>query len=220
MKIIKKAELANQFKEYQDKVNEKLRKYAKNEESWHYLEVVITIFSITFFIIFAIRPAVVTISGLVGEINEKKELSQQMQQKINSVVIAQEEFALVQGKRELLESYLPSDYAITHGITQVAGAASEGDLSVGQMSVGQIENMINPSKKLSGLRFNFSSEGAYDQIKKFFKQLETIRRWVEVDSYQIGIKEEKDTPLDLLNFYLNGKFNYWFEKTYGQEKNN
>ncbi len=212
--------LTNQFKDYQKKVNKKLEKYAENEERWNYLEVVITIFSITFFVIFAIRPAIVTISSLVGEIKEKEELSQKMQRKINSVIIAQEEFALVQGKRKLLESYLPSDFAISQGIAQVAGVSLESNLPVNQFSVKQIDNMIRPSKDLSGLDFNVTSAGDYGQIKEFLEYVNESRRWLEVENYQINISEDEENPLGLLNFYIKGKFNYWFEENYGQEKNN
>jgi hypothetical protein len=218
--MFKKKQIANQFKKYQDKVNAFLEEYAENKESWKYLEVIITVFSVAFFIVFAIRPAVVTISGLVGEINEKKDLTQKMQRKINSVIIAQEEFALVQGNRYILESYLPSEFAISQGIAQVAGAANEIGLPVEQLSVDHIQNMTNPPKSFSGQKFNFSTKGDYQDIKEFIRLINLVRRWMEINNYQIGLNKDKEAALTSLTFFLNGQFHYWFENTYGQEINN
>jgi hypothetical protein len=217
--MFKKKQIANQFKKYQDKVNAFLEEYAENKESWKYLEVIITVFSVAFFIVFAIRPAVVTISGLVGEINEKKDLTQKMQRKINSVIIAQEEFALVQGNRYILESYLPSEFAISQGIAQVAGAANEIGLPVEQLSVDHIQNMTNPPKSFSGQKFNFSTKGDYQDIKEFIRLINLVRRWMEINNYQIGLNKDKEAALTSLTFFLNGEFHYWFENTYGQEVN-
>ncbi len=209
--------LTNQFKKYQDKVNDKIYEYAESQESWHYLEVVITIAAVIFFVIFAIRPAVVTIAGLVGEINEKKELTQKMQRKINSIISAQEEFAYVQGQRDLLESYLPSTFSITQGVAQVAGAAKDSNLTLPGLSISQIEDMINPGDELSGLEFNVSSNADYEEIKTFIEQVKTVRRWMDIDSYQISLSDDEEVSPETLSFYLSGKFNYWFEENYGQE---
>jgi Tfp pilus assembly protein PilO len=208
--------LKNQFKEYQEKINTRLTEYAENKNSWRHMEVIITLLSITFFIIFAIRPAVLTISGLIGEINEKKETSKKMQSKINSVIIAQEEFALVQGKREILESYLPSKFSIIQGIVQIAGAASDSNLEINQMNIRGIENMISPGNEFSGLEFSYSSKGEYDQLKTFIKDLSLVRRWIDVSSYQVNLADEKDQPVNILNFNVRGDFNYWFEENYGK----
>ncbi len=213
---MKKKELKNQLEEYQKKLNNKLTEYAESESSWRHMEIIITLLSITFFVVFAIRPAVLTISGLIGEINEKKETSRQMQSKINSVIIAQEEFALVQGKRNILESYLPSKFSIIQGIIQVAGAASGSNLEINQMNIRGIENMVSPGSEFSGLEFSYSSKGEYDQLKSFIKNLNLVRRWIDIKSYQVSVGEEKDQPLHVLNFNLSGDLNYWFEENYGK----
>lgn len=216
---MEKANLTSQIKNYQKKVNKKLNEYAQDEGKWQYLEAIITILATTFFIIFAIRPAVITIFGLVGEIREKRELSQRMQQKINVVITAQEEFATVQGKRDILESYLPSDFSISQGIAQVTGAVMESDLPLSQISLSQLE-MIDPSKDLSGLSFSFSTKGDYEHMQRVIRQLDIVRRWIGIDSYKIGVNQDKgeDVPAGQLNLFYEGQLNYWFEELYGREE--
>jgi len=215
---LKKAELAKKFKGYEQKINKKLDEYADNKESWHYLEVIITILATTFFLIFAIRPAVVTISGLVGEIKEKEELSEQMQTKINSVIQAQDEFAYVQGKRALLESFLPSDFAISQGIVQVAGATTDSGLDVNNINISEVDNMVNPSQDLSGLEFNLSASGQYSQIEEMIKSVNLVRRWIEVENYNIAVVDEKEAEKGQLRMGLRGKINYWFEELVNERK--
>lgn len=216
-KQMNKLKIFKKIKKYQDSANKSLNEYAKDNENWRYLEVIITLLSITFFIVFAIRPTVITIADLVGEINEKKELTQQMQQKIDLIIIAQNEFALVQGSRDLLESYLPTKFAISQGIAQMAGASMNSNLPVKHVSVSSIDDMINPTRDFSGLEFDFSSDGNYQELRLFLGELDSVRRWVDVNRFQIKASEERDHPPGFLNFNFRGQFNYWFEETYGQE---
>ncbi len=213
---MKKEKLQQELKNYHQKIDKKLNEYASDSVNWRYTEAVITILATTFFIFFAIRPAVITIAGLIGEINEKREISSRMQQKINNIVSAQEEYALVQERRDLLESYLPSDFGISQGITQVGGISMDDNLPVSQMRLEEME-MANPKTDLSGIEFNFSTQGEYDQLKRLVEQIGLVRRWINIDNYQITVGEDDEAPLTQLKFNLKARFNYWFEGNYGED---
>ncbi len=217
---MEKPKLKDQLKKYQDSANKKLDQYVQDKENWRYLEVIITLASVTFFIVFAIRPTVVTITGLIGEINEKRELTQKMQQKIDTIIIAQEEFALVQGNRDLLESYLPTRYSISQGIAQVAGISMDNGLPLKHVGMDSIENMVNPTKDFASLEFDFSTGGSYQQLRSFLMDIDAVRRWIDVNRFEISVNDDKDTPPGFLKFNFQGGLNYWFDEVYEQKKNN
>lgn len=221
-------DLSQLLTNYTGKAQEKVEKYAKEEKTWYYVEVILTLFTISFFIIFAVRPAVVTISGLVGEINRKEELSQKMRQKINSVVVAQEQYGVVQENWELLASFLPSDFDFPQAIAQVAGSAQEDDVRLSGLTFDDLD-FVNQdvlakkkpdtlkqmgNKNLEALSFSFNSESDLEILKKYISRLERVRRWTKIDSYQLSKSdskkdEEQSSGIDLL---INGYWLFWSDK--------
>lgn len=221
-------DLSQLLTNYTGKAQEKVEKYAKEEKTWYYVEVILTLFTISFFIIFAVRPAVVTISGLVGEINRKEELSQKMKQKINSVVVAQEQYGVVQENWELLASFLPSDFDLPQAIAQVAGSAQEDNVRLGGLTFDDLD-FVNQdvlakkrpdtlkemgNKNLEALSFSFNSQSDLEILKKYLSRLKQARRWTQIDSYQLSKSsskkdEEESSAIDLL---IDGYWLFWLDK--------
>lgn len=215
----------------QERVSRTVQKYQKKEEVWKYTEISLTLFVIAFFTLFAIRPAAVTISGLVGEIKEKEKISLEMKKKINSVITAQEEYALYQQKVDLIDSFLPVRFNLASGLAQIVGAA--GEAKVAQKGIGLAEiNLGQPQKTteviggtkrakkgvnkniktsqhspLKEIDFNFHGDGRFPDFKNFVNFLLGTRRWIEITRYQLAqkTKEEKDK----IRITLDGKIYFW-----------
>lgn len=213
---------------YQKGLGQTIRKYREREEVWKYTEVSLTLFAIAFFVVFAIRPAAIAISGLVGEIKEKEKISLQMKKKINSIIAAQEEYALYQQRVSLLDSFLPSNLNVAQGLTQVIGAAGETRVSAKGVSVSEFElnsqviardrtskgsrDQKQPSSKeqsqLREIKFNFDGFGEYPDLKEFLSYLVKTRRWIEISQYQIA-SNQKENEESNLKVTINGKLYFW-----------
>ncbi len=220
MKIDLKDLLAN----YTGEAHKKVEKYAQEEKTWYYTEVILTLFTISFFIIFAIRPAVITITGLVGDINRKEELSQRMGQKINSVIIAQEEYGLVQTNWELLASFLPSEFSLSQGVAQVVGKAQEENLNLEVSSFGGLnfikQDVISSrqgveaeSENLSGLSFTLNTDSDLGILEKYISEIRQARRWTQIDNYQLSKPEDKgEEQAEGINLKIDGYWLFWRDK--------
>lgn len=227
-----KVDLSQLLANYTGEAKKKVDKYAEEEKTWYYIEVILTLFTISFFVIFAIRPAVVTISGLVGEVQRKKELSQRMKQKINEVIIAQEEYSLVQKNWEVLASFLPSEFDLPQGIAQLAGSAQEEDVSLTNLSLDDLDFVKHEvkskkkeieadNKNLEGLNFSFKTKNDLEALKNFISQIKQSRRWTQVGNYQLSKadrkeKEEETGSIDLL---VDGFWLFWLEKNETKKDN-
>jgi len=110
-----------------------LNQYRENEQIWAYTETALTIFLIAIFVFFAIRPAVITITGLLSEIEAKEELVLKIRKKINSVVQAQDSYAQVQSRHKVLEAFLPDDPHYTHTAAQVQGVSQDSNLNISKI---------------------------------------------------------------------------------------
>jgi hypothetical protein len=221
-------DLSQLLANYTGKAQKKVEKYAQEEKTWYYVEVILTLFTISFFAIFAIRPAVVTISGLVGEINRKQELSERMGQKINTVIVAQEQYALVQENWQLLASFLPSEFDFPEAIAQVAGSAQENNLNINSLGFSNMgfvnQKVIEKSQpetlaeidndQLEALAFSFRSKSELEALKTFLTRLPQSRRWTKIDSYQMsksGSDDEEEGQRGI-NLSINGYWLFWRDK--------
>ncbi len=208
------------FKPYQ----EKLTQVAKQETTWKYVEVSLTLFTIAFFVIFAIRPAVSTISGLVGEIKEKEATSLAMKRKINAIIEAQENYARYQREIGLIDSFLPSDFSLAQGLAQVLGSAGEARVVLETVNLPELTfaggsnlkaRTIVTSKGsnrevsvLKGINFSFSANGDYQRLRQLLNQLVNTRRWIEVSRYRIGLPKEKERGAEL-RLVVDGRVYFW-----------
>ncbi len=71
-------------------------------------ELFLSIFTIIFFAVFAIKPTLTTMSDLVKEIEDKQKLNKQMQQKVTALATAQTEYEKFQDQFYLLDQSLPT----------------------------------------------------------------------------------------------------------------
>jgi len=84
-----------------------LRKQQENKKFLKTIEISGTFLLIAFFSYFAIRPTVITISALNGDIESKKILKNELKEKINKVIEAQDLYSQVQEKYYVVNSSLP-----------------------------------------------------------------------------------------------------------------
>lgn len=86
-----------------------IKKQQENRKFVKSIEISATFVLITFFLYFAVRPTVITISKLKGDIESKKILKEELKSKINQVIIAQDKFSQVQERYSVVESSLPDN---------------------------------------------------------------------------------------------------------------
>jgi hypothetical protein len=84
-----------------------LKKQQENRKFVKSIEIGATFILVTFFLVFALRPTIVTISALKGDIESKKILKEELRVKINKVIAAQELFSQVQERYAVVNSSLP-----------------------------------------------------------------------------------------------------------------
>jgi len=97
------------------------------------VELAATFILISFFLFFAIRPTVLTISALVGEIKSKELLSREMKKKISSVILAQDLFSQVQERYSVVESCLPALPHFSQATSQIQGLLDERSIEFSKL---------------------------------------------------------------------------------------
>lgn len=100
-----------------------IKKQQENRKVIKSIEIGATFILITFFLVFALRPTIITISTLKGDIESKKILKEELRNKINKVIIAQDLFSQVQERYQVVNSSLPDkpNYYESSAIIQQIG---------------------------------------------------------------------------------------------------
>ncbi len=199
-----------------------LNQYRENEQIWAYTETALTFFLIAVFVFFAIRPAVITVTGLLSEIEAKEELVLKIRKKINSVVQAQDGYAQVQSRHKTLEAFLPDDPRYTHTAAQVQGVSQDSNLNVSRINFtikDENEKSQNVSKAVQSnvvpVTFSTSTAAEYQDFLVFLNRLLETRRLVIPEDFSLSRpkdSQKENAPKEgqiLIN--LKGNSFYWNE---------
>ena len=176
-----------------------LSKQRENKKFVRSIEISGTFILISFFTFFAIRPTLLTISKLVGDIKAKEILVKQFKSKINDVIISQDLFSEVQEKYALVESSLPTSPRFHQAASQIVGLTEKN-----QIYLNKINYSITDSNYYST---SISTSSSYLSATSLLSELLQNRRLFQID--QISFSLEKDTANKMINISLPLKIYYW-----------
>lgn len=172
---------------------EYLKKQKEIEKSRRLFEISITFLLISFFLFFAIRPTVLTISALVGEIKSKEILSTKMTAKINQVITAQDNFSAIQEKYFLVEDALPSTQNYADAMIQIDTLSSQNDIILDKLSFVQSDKQYFSTQ--------ISTSSTFASGLKLLESLFNNRRLLNIS--QVSFVQNKDTqPFQKINLNL------------------
>ena len=163
----------------------------------------ITIFTISFFLIVAIRPTLVTIAKLNTEIKDNTEANLLLQKKISTLITAQEVYAKNSDNLALLDEAFPekSEFPrLAYFFEQVATASGVTLKSLSFERIGGATAKEQSTSASSGQPLNFSiaASGDYLNLKGLLKELESSRRILKITSSSFNrVKKGEEFELQL-----------------------
>jgi type IV pilus assembly protein PilO len=172
----------------------------KKKQARVYTGIVLTIFTVSFFGFFAIRPTLVTISGLLKEIKDKKGVVKQMDDKITALANAQTNYSQVEEELYLVDQSLPLDPDLASLMKQLEVLARANSVTLESIQYNKI-NLLGEIEKEEGQKagFSISLSGSYDNLKQFLHSLDNLRRIILVDSFSFSTKTEEEMQVLMLN---------------------
>ncbi len=195
-----------------------LRFFLGKENGWHILEAFLTLFLLLFLLLFALRPTILAISQLMGEIKARQHLAQKMQTKIGKLTQAQSVYFDFENDIDLLDDYYPEGLYFKHGVLQLLGTALENNLEVENVSLKKWQ-LPKGTGERGKLGFHFSAKGNYENIKNFLRTIYQVRRAIWIEVYNLAPAK---TPLgakskSLLELNMDGYF-LFFSPANGKRK--
>jgi len=181
-----------------------LKKITQSNKARSFAWISLTVFTITFFLIVAIQPTLITIARLNKEIKDKKEASSQLQKKIDTIIAAQEEFAKNIDNSQLLDEALPEKSQFPLLAYYFENLANNEGVTLNSLSFGKIEiesknGAKAQNKTADSLNFQVGVSGDYLKLKNFLNNLEATRRLLKSENvFFTQVKVETGKEISLL----------------------
>jgi Tfp pilus assembly protein PilO len=164
-----------------------LKKQRENYRFMRSLEISATFILITFFLFFAIRPTVIIISTLWGDIQSKQLLRSQLKTKINNVILAQDLFSQVQEKYQIVNTSLPDRPSFYETAQQLQQTGNNSALNINSfdynLQTGE-KDLLSPNLKT--YQISIDVNGSFASATKLITELLANRRLINISSISIG----------------------------------
>ena len=185
-------------KNKQDQLSNALLDFYQNPVARVSLELILSNLAVIFFAIFAIRPTLITMSDLVKEIEDKRELDEQMDLKIASLSTAEEQYNRYEDQFYLLDQSIPKQFDLVESLKKIEKVAGEDQLVINRISISVIIDPISDSEAIERLSeyqrdfllVNLDVTGDYLAIRQFVEKLIDLRQLMIIDQVTFSKKTE------------------------------
>lgn len=204
--------------------NTYIQKYWEdNRKVQTYTELGLSLLLLVVFLAFAIRPTLNTVLELNKKKNEAVEANQRLDEKIQSISLAQANLNEVKLKLGLVEAAVPQEKIVLDFLNQMQLLAGQYNLSLedldysekseaSQMQVATQQKDKTATISIQPLAFNLSGNGSYGDIKKFVDHLESLPRITQIKSLTLSRVESREEEAEEaqggLNFKIEGEIYY------------
>lgn len=172
--------------------------YKKRNDLRMFLEILLSLITITFFSLFALKPTLLTVSQLIKDNKEKQETIDKMQQKIINIETAKNTYNRYVNLIPLIEHSVPNTPTPETFLRQIEGIAYINSVNIVSSSVNEtplfgIKEVKNQKTQISNLpsnvstiSFSVSVTGSYSSLYNFLLNLEKTRRPIIIDSVNLN----------------------------------
>lgn len=144
-------------------------------------------------LLLALKPTLITISALLGQITTQKEIVTKLDEKIVEISQSQQVLAQNQSRLFLLDQALPTRPSLQEFDKALEEQASASGI---QLSGITFVKVSFSGKNADNIEFTLTASGQYKEIRGFVEVLESLRRLAHLDSVIIA-SNDKDNNLTL-----------------------
>jgi hypothetical protein len=170
--------------------------YKKRPDLRAFLEIILSLSTVIIFLLFALKPTVITIVSLLQQIKEKQNTLSVLTQKVADLQVAGNLLQKNQNFIPIINIAVPSRPSPNTLSEQALGLAAKNSASILGVSINQITLMgVDTSKGVPGIKplpanakemsFSISIRGAFSNLATFIKDFENLRVVKKIDTLGI-----------------------------------
>lgn len=161
-----------------------------------YTEIVFSLLAVSFFLFFAIKPTLLTITELIKTIQDQEVVVNQLQNKINALGAAQSEYNLISNDLYLVDEALPKNSQVSTLVKQIEVLALQSGVFLGSMKFDPVA-LKEAGAGLKEVNFSLAATGDYQNLKSFLHLVNSLRRVINIETFSFKIKGAESQVLTL-----------------------
>lgn len=161
-----------------------------------YTGLVFSLLTISFFLLFAIKPTLMTIAQLVKTIEDQRQVSQKLAEKISNLEKAQSTYNQVANQLYLVDEALPKEPSLGTLVVQLEALSAQEGVGLTSLRFAKVEvkNPAGSPTESAGektVAFTLTAKGDYRKLASFLDSLTRLRRLTTVNSFSLKGQKEK-----------------------------
>lgn len=198
----------NQYLRYKEFFLNITTLYKKRVDLRMFLEIILSLTTVIIFTVFALKPTALTIINLVKEIKGKEKTISTLDQKIENLEMAKENYSQIETFIPKIISSIPNGPQPDDLVRQIENIASKNSIEILGISIGEapIINKDDMKKDKLTIDISINVTGPYLSIVSFIKDLENFRRPIRLETLTINSSKTEDA--NILVATVTGKIPY------------
>ncbi|OGF98836.1 hypothetical protein A2153_05230 [Candidatus Gottesmanbacteria bacterium RBG_16_38_7b] len=189
------------------KTRKRLQPVVKNHKAASYFTITLSLFSLSFFGMFAIRPTLITAVSLVRELKDLNNLSLDYENQISSIITAQSEYEKIRNSITLLDKALPRGSEFTKFAKTMERLAVKNEITLNQLQIDAAPISIKKNTdSLNNINFILIAIGHYEKINSFLNDVVNSLRIITINS--LDFSPEGGTVSGTLRMTMKGRAYY------------
>lgn len=161
------------------------------------LFLVLTLILIIFLVLFALRPTLLTIAGLYGDLDKQQQVAAKLDARIQAQAAAAQTYNQIQSQLPLLDTAIPSLVEVSLWVSKLDTYASQSGVEIVTASVSKTVVPKSVTGKIFQSAFYLVVKGEYGNLKSFLKAIESSRRLLNIGNVTLGKAAALDTQLQM-----------------------
>lgn len=163
----------------------KIRPVLRDARVSAYFMLILSLFSISFFGIFAINPTLKTIAQLQKETADSQEAYKKLQEKNRNLLVLQGEYRKIESDLPLVYAALPKEVSAPIFLLKIRTLAKSNNLELSNLLVSKSPLSEVQEGELTAIAFSLTASGKYQDINSFLGSLTKLDRIVGFNSLEI-----------------------------------
>lgn len=161
-----------------------------------YFSLALSLFLITFLIIFALSPTVNTVLGLQKKIADQEKIVLALDAKINALVAAGENYNQSTSQLALLDQAIPQNPYPQGLVGNVLGTATASGVTVSSLQFKPVNLSGEETESDSNVNFSFAVKGGETRLHDFLIKLENLLRYIRLEKLVVVFNGENGPSVD------------------------
>ncbi len=173
---------------------------SKKAKDYTFISLFFLIFSI--FIIFAIRPSLVTAISLRQQREDLQKLDDQYEKVVSNIVANQTTLENIRDKLYLTNAALPSGALINKLVSDIENAGKTNSINFITIKIAEVDLVQKTTDKAQSVVVNIEAASTFDNLLKFIHDLSNQRRLKLIKQLSISKDDRQSSGSGQLNILM------------------